>query len=118
MKPNTTQSPYTSQKVFVRLEAPHTEASNQNITLTPDAFGGFTGSFVLPQGADLGSYVVSYELGDNYYSHNIEVQEYTKPTFSPNATTVDQDGLKLRVDPRYFFGEDVASYDVQIARSV
>lgn len=62
MRPIQHDTSYTNQKIVTRLQSPHSESSNQTITLTADAFGGFTGSFVLPGDTDLGSYTVAYEL--------------------------------------------------------
>ena len=81
-----------------------------------DNFGGFKWKFKLSKSAKLGDYKVTYFYSDNVqYTHNIKVKEFQKPTFFVDEKLVKQnDKIILRVDPKYYFWENLKDYNLEL----
>lgn len=85
-----------------------------------DSYGWFVASYTLPSTLTLGDYVVEYGFEDaNPYSHNIKIEEYQKPTFYADITHQTQKNTtSLVIQPSYYFGTPLQSYDAQVTRSL
>jgi uncharacterized protein YfaS (alpha-2-macroglobulin family) len=85
-----------------------------------DEFGGFAGSFTLRDGAALGHYYMLYEFnGEQFYSHDLRVEEFQKPTFFIDDNIDQEEGVyTMTVTPEYYFGSQVAVYDIKIEYSL
>lgn len=92
-----------------------------------DEFGCFSGSFVMPETAHTGEYVLSAEFPDHRCAKKtIQVEQYRKPeykvTIVPSAPyVVSGEKLKFKVLAEYFFGGPVANarvdYSIRSVRS-
>ncbi|MDP2670214.1 MAG: hypothetical protein Q8O99_04615 [bacterium] len=85
-----------------------------------DTYGAFHGSFTLPETAPLGTYYMVYEFeGQQSRSHDLRVQEFQKASFEMKPQLITS-GTKvlLTVEPTYYFGSPVDTYDLDIDRSV
>lgn len=91
-------------------------------SLTLDRFGGFEWSFELPKSAQLGDYLVEYQIDQHEassYSHIVKVEEYQKPTFYASMSTNKSDGiLNVSIAPEYYFGSPLSNYDINLTRSL
>ncbi|MBS8121711.1 MG2 domain-containing protein [Candidatus Vampirococcus lugosii] len=90
----------------------------ENLSL--DEFGGFDGSFQIPKSAKLGDYTIKYIFTDDIsYSHNIKIQEYQKPTYFVDTNMYSKaDKYYLQIDPKYYFGENLSNYDIELDYSI
>ncbi|USN55705.1 MAG: hypothetical protein H6765_03820 [Candidatus Peribacteria bacterium] len=70
--------------------------------------------------APLGYYYMLYEFnGQQLYSHDLRVEEYQKPTFFVADVLEEADGVyKLSLDPQYYFGGTLPTYDLQLDFSI
>jgi alpha-2-macroglobulin len=104
-------SPFARQKFFVRVTNPKGEKFFEG-TFTSDDYGGFDGSFELPDQAPLGVY--SVQLTDrNHYIGSFRVEEYKKPEFevkveAPEEPVMLGEKISVRVVSKYYFGAPVA----------
>gem|GEM_PF-3007141 len=75
----------------------------------------------MPATVPLGDWMVNYSVsnGTAYYSHNIKVEEYQKPTFFVDVTYEKSDDVvSLVMQPTYFFGAPLQKYDVKVTWSL
>ncbi|HEX8474433.1 MAG TPA: MG2 domain-containing protein [Pyrinomonadaceae bacterium] len=80
--------------------------------------GSFSGELDVPEGAPLGSYSITAQIGDATVNGSFEVQEYKKPEYKVKVTVPEKymrvgDKMKFNVSARYFFGAPVTKADVK-----
>lgn len=98
------------------LEGPKGDTVHQqNITL--DSFGAFSGTFTLPEDADLGEYTLYFDEFEEVGVHTVWVEEYKKSEFSvtitPEPGNLIGDELEFTIAANYLFGGPVTNAKVQ-----
>lgn len=91
-----------------------------------DRFGWFADEFVLGQNIPLGTYNLQFtytnDKGESsYYYSYIEIQEYKKPSFFADFQQhidTEKNQLLFSIMPRYYFGKNVESYDLDVSYSI
>ena len=92
--------------------------------LTPNALGGFNMEFAIPDGANLGYGTVNFTLtnatgiGNGFYSHNFQIEEFRRPEFEVTARNesagpyVTTKPATVAVDAKYYSGGPLAAAPV------
>ncbi|MBN1640726.1 MAG: Ig-like domain-containing protein, partial [Anaerolineae bacterium] len=86
--------------------------------LSLDAFGAFSGELVLDEGAALGDYSISVEVGERWFADRFQVAAYRAPEFEvtvapERAEVVRGEASRATVAVRYFYGGPVRDAPVQ-----
>jgi hypothetical protein len=106
-----------SRAVTVEITDPNEKTVYQEkLELSP--FGSFHGSLALSPLAALGVYQITAQAGERKVFGDFEVQEYKKPEFEVNVTTVKPrylqgETIKATIEGRYYFGAPVAKGKVK-----
>lgn len=87
-----------------------------------DEYGGFSWSFETSKTVALGTRYITYSFnGDSWisYSHDLRVEEFQKPTFFVEWQIQKTEWtLEIGLHPQYYFGTEVALYDLSIDRTL
>ncbi len=113
----------TEQKMFLQIQEQNYYTENEpffeELTLTTNPDGSFSGEFVLPEGSNPGSYeMFAQASGDTGYSTAfIQVAEFRKPEFEVNIEAAESDVLRgesaeVTVQADYFFGGSASDLQV------
>ncbi len=81
-------------------------------------FGSVEGTFDLPEGAALGTYLMQVRVGELYQSGNFKVEEYKKPEYDVRVTpkvkrVLQGNEVQVEIESKYFYGEPVAGANVK-----
>lgn len=100
-------------KVSIILRDPDGQEIAKKASALVDRFGGIRADVSLPETVPLGMYTVYLSYNDVDYYHTIQVKEFTKPTIFLTTAITNDTAWKsiISVNPRYYFGASLASYD-------
>jgi uncharacterized protein YfaS (alpha-2-macroglobulin family) len=86
--------------------------------------GTFNGSADIREGAPLGTYHITAQIGEASTSYYFQIEEYKKPEYKVKVSTPKKfhaagEKIKFEIEARYFFGSPVADAEVKyyISRS-
>lgn len=112
--------------VNINVYSPNGEILYKTTLKKVDDFGWFVDEFDLWDSPELGTYRINYQFDETNskldpisFSSFFQVQEFKKSNFALETEMIQKDSDNyVRIAPSYYFGWNLASYDVKLSYSL